>query len=166
MDDRDKSASIALAHPRRSTASLGIYMKHLRKLAAIIATIYVIPVSAACLLQDYSVSSEFSRSGLVALGTVLSEASVADAQGPDGIGGMTYRVAIEHIFRGQPAETVRLFSENSSGRFHMQVGRKYILFASAERGTYSVDNCGNSADLERGGAVIAAVRKLAASAGT
>jgi hypothetical protein len=142
-------------------------MKHLRKLAAtIIATIYVTPVSAVCLLQDYSVSSEFSRSDLVALGIVLSEASVTDAQGPDGIGGTTYRIGIEHIFRGQTTETVLLFSENSSGRFRMQVGRKYILFVSAEKGTYSVDNCGNSIDVEHGGVVIDSVRKLSASVGT
>jgi hypothetical protein len=55
--------------------------------------------------------------------------------------------------KGERLSTVTLYSENSSGRFPMEVGVSYVIFAS--EGTFefraspefAIDNCGNSGSL-------------------
>ena len=39
-----------------------------------------------------------------------------------------YTVRVEELFRGKIPKTIQEFSENSSGRFPMKIGAKYVLF--------------------------------------
>jgi hypothetical protein len=52
---------------------------------------------------------------------------------------------------------LEIFSENTSGRFPMQLRRRYVLFVYREAGRLMVDNCGNSGFIEDK-AVVAFVR--------
>lgn len=116
---------------------------------------------AACLLKDYSVSAEFSRSELVVTGTVISERTVSGTDMPDFIGGTYYVVKVRESFRGPARNRVEIFSENSSGRFPLQKGTLHILFLYSQDGSLSADNCGNSGRVNEKSEVLDAVRRLA-----
>jgi hypothetical protein len=79
----------------------------------------------------------------VFIGTVVSERHEPPTKNWDQEG-TTYAVRVYERLRGQLPGTVQLFSENSSGRFPMEVGTKYLLFVYSDRGRTMVDNCGNS----------------------
>jgi hypothetical protein len=80
--------------------------------------------------------------------------------------GVYYDLRVLHIFKGSPKTTLRLFSENSTGRFWLQDGSDYVLFVYEE--TFdppigvklSADNCGNSADISHAQATIHALQTL------
>jgi hypothetical protein len=57
-------------------------------------------------------------------------------------------------------KTIRLFSENSSGRFQMQVGETYLLFAYDALGRTAIDNCGNSGLVHDRAYELGAVRSM------
>jgi hypothetical protein len=69
--------------------------------------------------------------------------------------GAQYDVRITRSFKGQPSTHVRLFSENSTARFWLNKGERYLLFISDEmfdepiRQAMTIDTCGNSAKFNR-----------------
>jgi hypothetical protein len=99
---------------------------------------------AACLLDDYSVSAEFSRSAVVALARVVSERQVPEQKEAGLLDGTLYSLRVQETYRGQASRTRSVFSENSSGRFPMVVGQTYIVFLYLQSGRLSADYCGNS----------------------
>jgi hypothetical protein len=112
-----------------------------------------------CVLSDYSVRGEFERSFAVAIGTVVSERATPESK--DLYEGVTYTVNIEESFRGRVPATIELFSENSSRRFPMTKGEKYVLFLYQLADRLAVDNCGNSGPVAENQDVFTAVRQLA-----
>jgi hypothetical protein len=118
-------------------------------------------VRSACLLSDYSVQAEFNRSEAVVVGKVVAERTVPDAEQPEVYGGVIYTVAIEQSYRGQLRKNVELFSENTSGRFPMKRGTRYLLFLSRDGSHLSADNCGNSGPTSEKEAVVVEIRRLA-----
>ena len=69
--------------------------------------------------------------------------------------GAQYDVRIIRSFKGQPPAQVRLFSENSTARFWLNKGERYLLFISDEvfdepiGQAMTIDTCGNSARFNR-----------------
>ena len=113
-----------------------------------------------CLLDDYSVKAEFVRSVAVVKAQIISERTVPDPDAPEFIGGTIYKVKIQESFRGALQGTVEVFSENSSGRFPMQIKRSYLLFLYQDEGRLSADPCGNSGLASVKKDVLATVRAL------
>jgi len=105
-----------------------------------------------------SVSVEFHTSVAVFMGQVVD--SAADSASKDWLDGTTYTVQVDEQLRGSLPSMVKLFSENSSGRFPMQIGGKYLLFIYQLLGRFAVDNCGNSGLLSDRAAVMKTVREL------
>src|SRR2546429_2325729 len=97
---------------------------------------------AACLADDYSVRAEYDRSAAVVTAQVVSQRSVAESEGH--YDGVVYIVNLEKVYRGAIHGLVDVFSVNSSGRFPMQLHRRYVLFVYRDSGRLMVDNCGNS----------------------
>jgi hypothetical protein len=114
---------------------------------------------AACLLNDYSVRSEFVKSLAVVTGTVVGERVTPEHK--DRYEGVTYTVNLQDPFRGRASPTFELFSENSSGRFPMIKGMEYLLFIYDYKDVLAVDNCGNSGLLTERQKELDAVRDLA-----
>ncbi len=112
-----------------------------------------------CVLGDYSVGGEFERSVAVLIGTVVSERATPESK--DLYEGVTYTVKVDESFRGHAPATVELFSENSSGRFPMAKGEKYVLFLYQVADRLAADNCGNSGLVAEKQDVLTAVRELA-----
>ena len=116
---------------------------------------------AVCLSGDSSVQHEYFRSVAVVIAEVVSERTVPDPEDSESYGGIVYTVKIQETYRGSLHGTVDIFSENTSGRFSMDKGGKYILFLYRQQGQLSADNCGNSGLVGQRQEVLATVRRLA-----
>ena len=134
----------------------------LREVRAVaVSALALIPSSALALcLLDTRLPVEFERSDAVLIGTVTATRHVGETKGY--YEGDFYTVKVQEVFRGTVPETIRVFTENTSGRFPMLVGAKYLLFVDRQPDDrFMVDNCGNSAVLPGGEATLEAVRQLA-----
>ena len=80
--------------------------------------------------------------------------------------GAYYDIEVLRAYKGHPARRLKLFSENSTARFWLKVGRKYVFFIT--QGDFdqpvgqqlTIDTCGNSALLQNGQATLRTVEKL------
>jgi hypothetical protein len=113
---------------------------------------------AVCLNGHPTLEQEYQSSTTVFVGRVTSEVFTPESK--NYLDGTTYSVHVEEVLRGAPAKIVKLFSENTSGRFPMQVGAAYLIFAHEELDRLSVDNCGNSGKLPEKAEALAALRKI------
>lgn len=128
----------------RRQPSLGLLPRRLQLLLLILA-LFLLPASpagGACPKPAPKVCGEFFKSDAVFVGKVLSQ-KTAPPQA-DSYEGWLYRVRVSRVFRGFVGDTVEVFTENSSGRFPLDVGREYLLFATLAQGRLVIDNCGNS----------------------
>ena len=122
-------------------------------------------VDAVCLNGTPSVEQEFRTSAIVALGVARAARDVSSSDDPEGIDHTIYTVRLTRSFKGMPAgRTVRLFSENSSGRFPLDPGVPYLLFIGNSKDGLYVDNCGRSGPVaeKETGAVLRRVEAIAA----
>ena len=112
------------------------------------------PTAEAVCLDDAGVSGyqvpldkEMRVAVAVVLGKVTQKKSlVEDPTDPEGITATIYTLHVSREVRGKVPMTIRIRSENDSGRFWMDVGAEYLLFLSRDthQGLYFVDSCGNS----------------------
>ena len=124
--------------------------------------------SAWCGMGHRTVAQEFSDSGAVIVGSVTTQEQWShDGEVWDGT---LYTVQVTEVLKGAPTKTINVYSENSSGRFPMDIGTTYLIFAY--RGVFenraspewAVDNCGNSTAVHANQQLLADVRHLAAVA--
>ena len=118
--------------------------------------------SAACVEGHLGIQQEYTRSVAVLVGTVLfarHERSSDPDREPDKT---IYGVRVIETIRGRVTGRIDLFSENSTGRYPMEVGTKYLLFVYREHGQAMVDSCGNSEVFNETSPVLATVRSLKA----
>jgi hypothetical protein len=125
-----------------------IFLRENEKHVCIILSVLVVlllPVSRAvcvCPKPDPKVCAEFFKSEQVFVGRVASQLTAPPGGGF--IDGWWYRLSVHKVFRGTARKTIDVFTENSSGRFPLEVGREYLLFASKYDGRLVIANCGNS----------------------
>ncbi|MES1199591.1 MAG: hypothetical protein ABUS48_06390 [Pseudomonadota bacterium] len=130
----------------------------------------------------YSVANEFARAQYVVIARVTATTWLGEdgrpttLHGPFGNGGDApsgfdpylgayYDLAVSRVFKGRPGSRLRLFSENTSGRFPLEPGQQYLLFVSTDTfeiigAKRTIDACGNSAPLESAQDVLSAVERL------
>ena len=114
--------------------------------------------SAVCLKGHRTIAEEYANSKTVFIGKVTAKEEVPKSG--DFYDGHDYSVQAQEVFKGNPINPIVIFSENSSGRFPMEVGMTYIIFLYYELGRYQIDNCGNSGLLSEKQDVVQAVRQL------
>ena len=134
--------------------------------AAIALAAFVVGTASAAAYCDSfpPIAQELQSSSVVLVGRV---SAVRDVIAPDGDPrGTFYTVTLIEPMKGRPSATVLLYSENSSGRFPMQVGSEYLIFAhpqrfeGIDRPQLAINNCGHSAALPDGSEALATVRRL------
>ena len=113
---------------------------------------------AVCLKGNQSLEQEYQTSITVFVGRVASEEFTPESK--NHLDGTTYSVHVEEVLRGSPDKLVKLFSENTSGRFPMQVGAAYLVFVHEESDQLEVDNCGNSGKLPEKTEALEALRNM------
>jgi len=116
------------------------------------------PGAPVCLEGRLSVEREYHKSSGVFIGRVIAGRAVPESK--DYLEGTVYSVRIEEVLRGDVPDTLEVFSENTSGRFPMDVGTQYLLFIYTNPGRTMVDNCGNSGPLSAAADVLKTVRRL------
>ena len=122
--------------------------------------------SAAAHCDNFpTIEQEFKTSALVFVGRVSSAREVR-VRSLAVSGGTFYSVKVAQALKGSPSKTVELYSENSSGRFPMQIGEQYLVFADygvfeGIRGRkLAINNCGNSAPLAKAQKALAVLHAL------
>jgi hypothetical protein len=111
-----------------------------------------------------SVKEEFKSSDVIIVGTVVSYTNILDSDGL--IRGTFYSIRVSEVLKGSPSKTVELYSENDSGRFPMQIGVSYLLFAydgvfeGVKESHLAIDSCGNSGTLKQSESKLKMVREL------
>ncbi|MBX3563293.1 MAG: hypothetical protein KF730_01835 [Sphingomonas sp.] len=158
----------------------------LRYLPILAASLAAVPVSASCDDADYSVAGEFRRSDLVVLVRATGVTWLDDNRRPvklrqplsfgnmpgglDPYLGAYYDVTLEKAYKGRPPRRFRIFSENTTARTPLLMGKPLLLFVTRTRtadayvqvGDLTVDNCGNSARADRMPQRLREVARLAA----
>jgi hypothetical protein len=134
------------ANPRETRlADLVVRFKMIKNKASLITVIFLLAVSntnAVCLFgYPPAIEEELMNSQSVFIGKVVSESSIPESGKYSE--GQNYDVKVQEVFKGKPPKAMQIFSENSSGRFPMVVGKTYVLFVYYD-GRYQIDNCGNS----------------------
>jgi hypothetical protein len=143
-------------------------------LAIIVVARALSPGARAVCLDDAGMSEyhipldkEFAESDLVFIGRVLSERQTPNPPRPAHSAavfdpGHTYTVEVTEVFRGTPRRRTELFAEYNSGQFPMDIGKTYLVFASARGGLLSASPCGSAGEVKDRAREIARVRELAA----
>jgi hypothetical protein len=104
-----------------------------------------LPSFGYCSPPHPTVACEFLNSDAVFIGTVILARTVPP-RGEE-IDGWLYDLTVQELFRGPRTRTIEVFTENTNGRFPLEVGKQYLLFAGELDGRLTIDCCGNSAEL-------------------
>lgn len=134
---------------------------------------------------DYSVRGEFRRADIVAIVRAESVIWLDEQRRPtklrkplafgntpggfDPYIGAYYAVRLIEAFKGNPPTRFRIFSENTTARTPLRMGKNLLLFISRSRSTdayqrigdLTVDNCGNSALASKAAREVRLVSRLA-----
>ncbi len=102
-----------------------------------------------------TVACDFLNSDAVFVGTVITTRAVRTIG--EEIDGWLYDLSVQEVFRGPRTRTIEVFTENTNGRFPLEVGKQYLLFAGELDGRLAIDCCGNSAELPE---ALGAIRDL------
>ena len=118
--------------------------------------------AAACFEADYSVRTEYERADAIVTGVVVSaqiQPNKEDSD-PESFDGVYYKIQVTRSYRGPFRSTVTIYSDNSSGRFPMEIGSGYLLFLRSNHHYLSANNCGNSGLLIDSAKVVSSVEQL------
>jgi hypothetical protein len=126
-----------------------------------LVVLWSLTAEAVCVNGNPSVTYEFRQSKAVVVATVIAEKQVPSTQDGYFLDGTTYRVRVDRAFKGNASASLDVFTENTSGRFDMLVGSKYLLFIYEEHGRLSIDNCGHSGIASKRAATIQEIARLA-----
>lgn len=123
-------------------------------LAAAIGLFASLPVHAYCTDgRAPSLEAEFADSDAVAIGIATRQHRVRDPRDPEGYVATLYDTTIERAFKGDLPRRIVVRTENTSSRFPMTIGTRYVLFLTNDGARFFVDNCGHSdavSDLDPG----------------
>jgi hypothetical protein len=117
-----------------------------------------LPSFGFCPEPKPTVSCEFLNSDAVFVGKVISARAIS----PRGkqLDGWLYDLSTQELFRGSRTQVIKVFTENSSGSFPLDVGKQYLIFADELDGRLTITNCGNSALLSNAQDAIRELRSL------
>jgi hypothetical protein len=117
--------------------------------------------AGVCVNGHPSVKDEFSNAEYVLTAVVTAASEVPQSKDGQDFSGTDYKLRSLHVLKGYPPETFTVFSENSSGRFPMDMKKRYLVFVYREGGRLRIDNCGNSGLLDVSGNALAKVLAIA-----
>ena len=120
----------------------------------------LMPMAAlgVCTQGHPSVKQEMADSHAVVIGEVTAARdTLNDAEDAGAITATVYTMAVKKVLAGHSPKRIDVVSENTSSRFPMDVGRRYIAFVRTDGRMFYIDNCGSSSVLADGGDAMAAV---------
>src|SRR5438046_9176789 len=102
-------------------------MRALKLIASLAAAVGAAGSACAYCENFPTVEQELTTSAVVGVGVVSSARNIL--QPDSSVRGTFYSVKLTQVLKGRPARTIKLYSENSSGRFPLVVGVQYLIFA-------------------------------------
>lgn len=112
------------------------------KLALLVLLGYSTMAPAVCLEGHVPIRKEYSRSAFVLTASVVSIQVVPDSKDGYFVAGSNYELRPVETLKGSTPPTITVFSENSTGRFDMERGKRYLVFIYRAHGRLRIDNCG------------------------
>ena len=105
-----------------------------------------VPLVANAYCESHpTIKQETLESRSIVVAKVLSERFIMDIPSdPEGVAATVYRLQVKRRLSGKIPKTVEVISENTSGRFPMDVGSTYLLFVSTSPAGLFIDSCGHS----------------------
>jgi hypothetical protein len=122
-------------------------------IAAVVACLFSASAAAAACDRYPTVAEEYAAADYVFVAQVTSGRMVRTPDDPEGFDAVEYTVQSLKTFKGEPPEELLLYSENSSGRFPMDVTGWYLVFVGPAYGfgftepyriERAISNCGHS----------------------
>ncbi len=95
--------------------------------AAALQILVVGSAIAVCLQPNPKVCAEFFKSDAVFVGIVIETIPVPDKDGF--YDGWVYRLRAKQVYRGPTQGVIEVYTANDSGRFPLENGETYLLFA-------------------------------------
>jgi len=129
-------------------------MRTVGLLSLLLSAAVASPMAFGACLGDYSLSGEYHRSDAVLTGLVTDAHLIEDKGDPVSFLAIVYSVRVDRSYRGDLRGVVRVYSENSSGRFPMELGTHYVLFLHKSGPNLAAYDCGNSGPIEDKAAVL------------
>jgi hypothetical protein len=106
-------------------------------------------------LNDQIVSRES-----IIVGKVIKKLDLHEEKSdPQDITATLYTIRVKQILKGVIIKTIKIRSENDSGRYIMDVGEEHLLFLTKEDRYFRVDSCGNSSILPKGNKTLQMVKQ-------
>lgn len=112
------------------------------------------PAAFGACVGDYSLPGEYRWSEAVITGLVTDAHLIEDKDDPEVFAGIRYSVRVDHAYKGNLPGVIQVYSENSSGRFPMDLGTRYVLFLHKSGSNLSAHDCGNSGPVDDKAAAI------------
>ncbi|WP_267225543.1 hypothetical protein [Dyella silvae] len=112
------------------------------------------PAAFGACAGDYSLPGEYKWSEAVITGLVTDAHLIEDKDDPEVFAGILYSVRLDHVYKGNLPSVAKIYSENNSGRFPMELGKRYVLFLHKSGPNLSAYDCGNSGPVDEKAAVI------------
>lgn len=115
-----------------------------------------------CFAPHPSVACQFLNSDAVFTGKVISVRPVEDRGFTDG---WYYQLSVIQLFRGPQKKVIEVYTGNDSGRYPLDLGKEYLLFASVEydepnKSELSIGGCDDNAPLAEAGKLISEIEKM------
>lgn len=101
-------------------------------------------VFAACYNGHPSAEMEKGTAKFVVIAKVKKSRIVMSKEDPSFVDSTIYDVSVIKSYKGKPAKTLAITSENTSSRFPMDIGETYLLFVKKYDGEYYINACGKS----------------------
>lgn len=126
-------------------------------LLCVLALMLATPAFGFCFEPHPSVACDFLNSAAVFTGKVVSVR-------PEEEGGFTdgwyYRLSVLQLFRGPHQEVIEVYTGNDSGRYPLEVGEQYLIFAYVYEKRLEIDNCGDSVPLSKAREAVGQIEKI------
>jgi hypothetical protein len=116
---------------------------------------------SVCSQPEPTLRCEFLNSSAVFVGTVYTMREEPQRSKEDiSAEGWIYTLTVGRRFRGPSSKTIEVYTENTSARLPLDLGKQYLLFASKHHGRLEIVGCGNSALLSDASKSIQELEKI------
>nr|NUR38117.1 hypothetical protein [Sphingomonas sp.] len=136
-------------------------MRRRFSLAVILAALFPSPSAAIVSNPLPRICNEFPRSDYVFSGKVISEGFSENEYGR-GEGARTYRLRVDHVFKGKMPRLVRVITPADSGGGALDAGQPAIVFARDYKGRIDFSGSSNSQSGAATAKIIAQIRSYIA----
>jgi hypothetical protein len=119
-------------------------------------------VDAACMDGHPSVTSELKDSTMVVVGTAAEAHNIPDPEDPEGYIYTIYVIKVSEVLKGPAPPSFWLYSENTTARYPMDLGKPHLLFVEQSPNLNYVSSCGNSGPMGESQRAYRAVKRVLA----